>query len=230
MSNSSYIQKKRQTLSYRPSPAVKELTAEPVGLLPWERHSCRDCDETGNGTGWEPVLGTEAPTSGAGGTPQAGPENGSLRESVDKQVFSKETQVARTTVVWRQGMHFCTTTQSGQLMCDESSEMGAVYPSSPELLMASLGSCIGSVLVYFAERRGIRLEGMSIDLDWKIKENPHRIGQIDIAVSIPQELSKEQQKVLTRVAEECLIHNTLRIPPQMNMTLSGKKEAAARTS
>jgi len=115
-------------------------------------------------------------------------------------------------------------------MCDESSEIGAVYPSSPELLMASLGSCIGSVLVYFTERHSIPLEGMSIDLDWKIREKPHRIGEIDIAVHIPQNISKDQERVLMRVAEECLIHNTLRVPPQINMTLSGAKEHAARAT
>ncbi len=138
----------------------------------------------------------------------------------------KETGLARTTVVWRQGMHFCTSTQAGQLMCDESSEIGAAYPSSPELLMASLGSCIGSVLVYFAERHKIDLEGMSIELDWKIKEKPRRIGEIDVAVHVPHHLSKDQETVLRRVAEECLIHNTLHMPPQINMNLSGTKEPA----
>jgi len=107
-------------------------------------------------------------------------------------------------------------------MCDESSEIGLVYPSAPELLMASLGSCIGSVLVVFAERHGISLEGMTIDLDWKIAEHPHRLGQIGVVVSIPTSISADQQKVLTRVAEDCLIHNTLSHPPQIALRLSGK--------
>jgi uncharacterized OsmC-like protein len=111
-------------------------------------------------------------------------------------------------------------------MCDESSEIGAVYPSSPELLMASLGSCIGSVLVVFAERHKVNLEGMSIELDWKTKEKPHRIGEIDVAVHVPRHLTKDQETVLKRVAEECLIHNTLHHPPQINMALSGERERA----
>lgn len=131
--------------------------------------------------------------------------------------------MAKTTVVWRSGMHFCTSTPSGQLMCDESSEIGAAYPSAPELLMASLGSCIGSVLVYFSERHGISLEGMSIDLDWNIVEHPHRIGNIEISVSIPRALSGDEKRVLARVAEECLIHNTLTHPPAIRLSLSGKK-------
>jgi putative redox protein len=131
--------------------------------------------------------------------------------------------MAKTTVVWRSGMHFCTSTPSGQLMCDESSEIGAAYPSAPELLMASLGSCIGSVLVYFSERHGISLEGMSIGLDWSIVEHPHRIGNIEISVSIPRALSADERRVLARVAEECLIHNTLTHPPAIRLSLSGKK-------
>jgi uncharacterized OsmC-like protein len=135
--------------------------------------------------------------------------------------------MAKTTVIWKEGMHFCTSTPSGQLMCDESSEIGAAYPSSPELLMASLGSCIGSVLVYFAERHGLSLEGMSIDLDWRIAEHPHRLGQIDVDVAIPQPLTPEQQRMLGRVAEDCLIHNTLTHPPQVNMTLKGGQPRGA---
>jgi len=124
------------------------------------------------------------------------------------------------TVVWKEGMHFCTQVPSGQLMCDESSDVGAVYPSAPELLMASLGSCIGSVLVYFAERHEIPIEGMQIVLDWQIAERPHRSGEITVAVSIPKGVSEPQRETLERVAHACLIHNTLTHPPQISLSLA----------
>jgi len=129
--------------------------------------------------------------------------------------------VATTTVLWKEGMHFCTHVKSGQLLCDESSEVGAAYPSAPELLMASLGSCIGSVLVYFAGRHGIDLEGMRIDLDWEMAEDPHRIGKIDVGVAIPARLNEEQVSTLERVAHSCLIHNTLAHPPEIDFNLQG---------
>jgi len=128
--------------------------------------------------------------------------------------------MATTTVLWEQGMHFCTQVESGQLMCDESSEVGRAYPSAPELLMASLGSCVGSVLVYFAERHDIPLEGMRIDMDWAIAENPRRIGRIDVTVSLPAAVPKDQYAALERVAHACLIHNTLTRPPNMSLVLS----------
>jgi len=124
------------------------------------------------------------------------------------------------TVVWKEGMHFCTQVPSGQLMCDESSEIGAAYPSAPELLMASLGSCIGSVLVHFGQRHAIPLEGMEIALDWQIAEQPHRIGEINISIALPSAVSDTQRQTLERVAHACLIHNTLTHPPDISLHLS----------
>ncbi len=121
--------------------------------------------------------------------------------------------MATTTVVWQQGMHFCTRVESGELMCDESSEVGKAYPSAPELLMASLGSCIGSVLVYFAGRHDIAL-------DWRLAERPHRIGEIDISVSLPRSVSDKERATLERVAHSCMIHNTLIHPPQIALELT----------
>jgi len=61
---------------------------------------------------------------------------------------------------------------------------------------------------------------MSIDLDWEIAEDPHRIGAIDIAVSIPKHISPEQANTLERVAHSCLIHNTLTHPPTISLELA----------
>ena len=124
-----------------------------------------------------------------------------------------------TTVLWKEGMHFCTKVQSGKLMCDESSEIGAAYPSAPELLMASLGSCIASVLIVYGQRHGHELAGLSVDLDWQLAENPHRIGEIAIHLHLPAEIPEEQRATFERVAHSCLIHNTLTHPPEIGVEL-----------
>jgi uncharacterized OsmC-like protein len=128
--------------------------------------------------------------------------------------------MVRTTVVWKEGMHFCTKVQSGKLMCDESSEIGAAYPSAPELLMASLGSCIASALITYGRRRDYALDGLAVDLDWKLAEDPHRIGEITVRVSVPDAIPRDQQAVFQRVADTCLIHNTLTHPPRIEISLA----------
>ncbi len=125
-----------------------------------------------------------------------------------------------TTVEWRHGGHFCAELESGRVTCDESEIIGRQFPSSPELLMVSLGSCIGSVLVVFAERHEINLEGMKIDLHWHLADNPHRIGEIIVSVKIPRPLSAEQKETLTHVAHSCLIHNTLTHSPKIELELT----------
>jgi len=126
------------------------------------------------------------------------------------------------TVVWKEGMHFCAEAPSGRLTCDESSPVGKAYPSAPELLLASLGSCIASVMVYFADRHGLDLEGLALDMDYDVAESPHRIGAIDISVRVPRGLSEEQRATLARVADTCLIHNTLHHPPKITLQLAGQ--------
>jgi uncharacterized OsmC-like protein len=125
------------------------------------------------------------------------------------------------TVVWKGGMQFCAETKSGALTCDESSAEGVLGPSAPEMLLASLGSCIASVIVVFGERHGLELEGMSVRLDYKLADNPYRMGEISIAVHLPQRLTEEQRRVLERVADACLIHNTLLHPPKITLHLGG---------
>jgi putative redox protein len=127
--------------------------------------------------------------------------------------------VVTTTVLWKEGMHFCTHVQSGRLMCDESSEIGRAYPSSPELLMASLGSCIASVLVLYGQHHGLALEGLKVELDWTMAERPHRIDEIHTRVYLPAAVPDAQRPVLERVAHACLIHNTLLHPPKLETVL-----------
>ncbi|UCH33816.1 MAG: OsmC family protein [Armatimonadota bacterium] len=128
-----------------------------------------------------------------------------------------------TTVRYHRGLHFCADLESGRVFCDAFAKRGKEYPSAPELLMVSLGSCIGAVILTYADRHAINFEGMEIDLDWDIVEHPHRIGRIDINVRMPGPLTDEQTEVLKRVAETCLIHNTLLHAPEINLDLTAGK-------
>ena len=124
-----------------------------------------------------------------------------------------------TTVRYSHGLYFCSDLESGHVLCDAFSDKGKEYPSAPELLMVSLGSCIGAVLITYADRHSINYEGLEIALDWQVAEHPHRIARIDVAMRMPGPLTEEQMKILERVADQCLIHATLLNPPQIKTTL-----------
>ena len=129
-----------------------------------------------------------------------------------------------TTVRYRHGLEFCADLESGRVTCDAFSDRGKEYPSAPELLMVSLGSCIGAVVLTYSDRHGITYEGMEIDLDWELAhEHPHRIGRIDVKVRMPGPLTPDQIEILKRVADQCLIHNTLLHPPEIRVDLEAGK-------
>ncbi len=85
--------------------------------------------------------------------------------------------------------------------------------------MASLGSCIASVLVIYGRHHGYELEGLRVDLDWALADNPHRIGEIDVRVHLPAVVPPAERPVFERVAHACLIHNTLTHPPKIEMDI-----------
>ena len=129
-----------------------------------------------------------------------------------------------TTVRYRHGLEFCADLESGRVTCDAFSDRGKEYPSAPELLMVSLGSCIGAVVLTYSDRHGITYEGMEIDLDWELAhEHPHRIGRIDVKVRMPGPLTPDQIEILKRVADQCLIHNTLLHAPELRVDLEAGK-------
>jgi len=129
-----------------------------------------------------------------------------------------------TVVRYHHGLEFCADLESGRITCDAFSDKGKEYPSAPELLMVSLGSCIGAVIVTYADRHGIDYEGLEVALDWELAPDPpHRIGRISVVVHMPGPLTHEQIEILTRVANQCLIHNTLLHPPEMTVGLRAAK-------
>jgi len=132
-----------------------------------------------------------------------------------------------TVVRYEHGMLFCSDLESGRVTCDAFSEKGKEYPSAPELLMVSLGSCIGAVIVTYSDRHGINYEGMEISLDWQLAHHPYRIGRIDVTVQMPGPLTPEQIEILKRVADQCLIHATLLNPPEINLDLHVAEPAPA---
>jgi uncharacterized OsmC-like protein len=96
--------------------------------------------------------------------------------------------------------------------------------------MASLGSCIASVLILFGRHHGYELEGLKVELDWELADRPHRIGRIDIRVHLPDAIPEAERPIYERVAHTCLIHNTLTHPPQVGMDISFGKQRLSGAS
>jgi uncharacterized OsmC-like protein len=89
-----------------------------------------------------------------------------------------------------------------------------------ELFVASLALCVGAFVVYFAQRHDIQLEGMKIETDYQMSDNPRRVGAIQVRVHMPGPVSERHQAALQRTAEHCVVHNTLHEPPDVVISVA----------
>ncbi|MFH0965076.1 MAG: OsmC family protein [Planctomycetota bacterium] len=92
-------------------------------------------------------------------------------------------------------------------------------PTPPEMLVASLATCVGIYLARYMREAKLPYEGFTIDAAYSKAENPDRIGSIAIDVNLPEELPEARKKALIRVAEHCTVHNTLRQPPEVSIEI-----------
>jgi uncharacterized OsmC-like protein len=101
---------------------------------------------------------------------------------------------------------------------EQGGENSALTPT--EAFVAALGTCVGVYVLNFAKRHHIPVEGMKIEVDYTYGEKPRRIASVQIRVKMPQPVSEQYRVALQRAAEQCLVHNSLRQPPAVTITLS----------
>ena len=73
-----------------------------------------------------------------------------------------------------------------------------------DLLAASLGTCVITIMGIEAKRRGWELGKIKIDLYKTMTSNgPRKIKTLALEIFMPSELDSEKYKILQRTAEDC---------------------------
>lgn len=101
---------------------------------------------------------------------------------------------------------------------DQGGDDTALTPT--ELFIAALGTCAGVYVLNFAKRHDLPVEGLRIEVDYSYAERPRRVGSVQIRVRMPQPVGEQEGVALQRVAEQCLVHNSLRQPPEVTISVS----------
>ena len=90
--------------------------------------------------------------------------------------------------------------------------------SPTDLLAASLGACMLTIMGIVAERRGIFLDGTRIQLTKIMQTDPRRVSQIPLEVTLSNSLSDEERQILEKAARTCPVFESLH--PDINVDLS----------
>jgi len=81
--------------------------------------------------------------------------------------------------------------------------------SPTDLVAAALGSCMLTVMSIVAERDGISLAGMTVEVTKQMADQPRRIGALPVVIHMPKGLSAEQRMKLERIAKTCPVSHSL---------------------
>jgi uncharacterized OsmC-like protein len=58
-----------------------------------------------------------------------------------------------------------------------------------------------------------------VDVEWSSAEQPHRVGAVELRVNLPSTVTPEQREKLLKVAHGCTVHQSLSVPPKVEIQL-----------
>lgn len=89
-----------------------------------------------------------------------------------------------------------------------------------ELILLALGSCMTYNLLHYAHRNNLEIKRLEVELSDEVDKSPERISKIKAQIQIAGDLNAEEMIRLMRSAQGCKIHNTLSVPPQIEVSIS----------
>ncbi|MEW6008517.1 MAG: OsmC family protein [Candidatus Omnitrophota bacterium] len=89
--------------------------------------------------------------------------------------------------------------------------------SPPEILLASLGSCIAVYIRKYAKGSNVTLENFTINVEAEfVKEPPICFKEIKISIDLGNiKLDERRKKALLEFIKNCPVHNTLKAKPDI---------------
>lgn len=125
------------------------------------------------------------------------------------------------TVTSKGGTRFDVVSRRHTIITDQPTEDGGADEgmSPVELFVGSLAGCVAYFVGRYCRRHQIPCEGFTVEADWSYAEQPHRVGSIRMRINLPVELTPEQRERLLKVAHGCTVHQSLAVPPAVNIDL-----------
>jgi putative redox protein len=96
-------------------------------------------------------------------------------------------------------------------------------PTPVELFAASLAACVEHYAGSYLARHGLSSEGLVVDSDFVMADDrPPRVASVSVSITPPPRLSETRKAGLLAVASHCTVHNAIRQPPAVDISLSDR--------
>jgi uncharacterized OsmC-like protein len=122
-------------------------------------------------------------------------------------------------VSYHDGTRYDIVSRSHRIVTDQPVEDGGqdAGVSPVELFVGSVASCVAYFVGRLCARHGISHDGLRVEADWAMAENPHRVGRIDLAIHLSHPVEPDMKERLLKVAHGCTVHQSLAIAPPVDI-------------
>jgi putative redox protein len=138
--------------------------------------------------------------------------------------------VAYLTVSHRGGHRFEVNVEGHRLVVDDGVAAGGgdSGPTPTELLAASLASCAAAYAESYLVSHSYSTTGLTVACHYQLSHDaPQRVASLEVTVAAPADLPVDHRRALLKAVEQCLIGNTLRVPPVIKVMVSAPDQILA---
>ena len=86
-----------------------------------------------------------------------------------------------------------------------------------EMLAGSLGACVAMMVQGYCDARGYTDGDVAVCVSLELADKPKRVSGFAVDVELPNGIPEEKMDAIRRVVELCVIHGTLKNPPQIDV-------------
>ncbi len=81
--------------------------------------------------------------------------------------------------------------------------------SPTDMVGAALAGCMSTIMGIVAARKGIKLEGMTVEVGKHMSADPRRIGKLEVTINVPLSPDHPDKKLLENAALSCPVKQSL---------------------
>lgn len=118
-----------------------------------------------------------------------------------------------------------------RLAVDQPEAIGGAdsAPTPTSLFIASVAACAGFYANRFLRRHGLEEGLLEVAAEYELDERPSRVRAIRLTLRTPLELSEELTLGILRAIDRCTVRETLRVAPNVTVSLTATPIAKAWT-